>query len=270
MGHVFSLSKLDDYDDDDFGLALKEATRAQQLREAAPLVIAAIHGLPAAMDAELSQLDVYIGRAGASVTHLRNRWLARRAAFQGAPSTRAVVAVRAKTRRIREENWERTAQRVVNSLTAHGALCCSNALTGDSGRWPDLEDSVIYLVARLRRGKIGVGVRESALRSAVGDLLDNDDLEADVVREVSRHILHPDRATTHESIHPSLGDDEEDDEMQGERPSCKSEGCEMHAKPGNYGFCGMHRPYVTQGSAACRTCGRTAKPGNYGFCGYHR
>jgi hypothetical protein len=51
---------------------------------------------------------------------------------------------------------------------------------------------------------------------------------------------------------------------------CRAADCAARAKPGNYGFCGRHRPYLVEGQRACRRCGRAALDGNYGFCGRHR
>lgn len=266
VAYLFRLSLLDRYDAEDFGRAINETRRTRYLRDAATAVIEAIHGLPELMETDLSRLEVYIGRSAASAYHIRGRWNARLDAFSNAPSTHALIAARTTTDRLRDEKWERTAQRVINSLVQHNALCCSNALTGDSGRWPSDEESIIYLVARLRRGKPSNGVDAGALNHAVADLLDDDDLPHDVVREVGRAILHPERGAEHE--HVVLQDDDDADDETPEAPECKT--CWRRARPGNYGFCGVHRAMVAGGSAVCRVCGRAAKSGNYGFCGYHR
>ncbi len=203
MSHFFRLAKLADYSPPDFQRAIEAAPRAVRLRDAAATVIAAIHGLPEVMGAELSQLDIYLGRAGACPGYIRGRWKARKRVFEHAPSTCAIIALRAKTTLIREESWERSAQRIINRLTYHKALCCSNALTGDSGRWPDIDETVIYVVSRLRRGKVGIGMRHSALNAALDDLLHSRHLTADVIVEVGKMILHPERADDHVVISPS-------------------------------------------------------------------
>lgn len=45
---------------------LAEAPRVSSLREAVDIVMRAIHGLPEIMGCELSQLEVYLGRATAN------------------------------------------------------------------------------------------------------------------------------------------------------------------------------------------------------------
>lgn len=269
MGLVVSLA--DDFDSHAASLSLEAAPRHRKLRDAVEDVILAIHGLPAVMNAQLPQLEVYVGRAGATPGHLRNRWSARFEAFERAPSTTALVALRASTSTVQSERWERTAQLLINSLTRNGALCCANALTGDSGRWPDTEDCAIYIVARRRRGPVGRGVSERALNSVVAELIEDDSLDAHVVRAASRQILNPDRGTAH-ARYEGGGDSENEDEVMTESgvAYCRTDGCSHRARRGNYGFCGKHRPYTPPGMPMCKDCGRPALAGNYGFCGFHR
>ncbi len=268
MAQLFRLSLLERYTLDDFQRAIAETRRTLQLRDAAAFVIEAVHGLPDLMETDLTRLQVYVGRTGASPNHVRGRWIARFAAFENAPSTHALIAALTTTTRLREQRWERTAQRIINSLVEHKALCCSNALLGDSGSWPAEENSIIYVVARLRCGRPSNAVNVGALHSAVADLVKASDLKNDVVREVGRAILAPERGATH--VHATPLDKYEEDAEEGsfDTPTCKV--CWRPARPGNYNFCGMHRAIVPSGCAECRVCGRVAIPGNYGFCGYHR
>lgn len=265
MAQLFQLSLLDRYEVDDFERTLKETPRTRHLRDAATAVIEAVHGLPYMLETDLSKLVVYIGRTGAAVNHIRGRWSSRFGAFEYAPSTHALIAARTTTDRLREEKWERAAQRIINSLVQHNVLCCANALTGDNGNWPAEEDSVIYLVVRVQRGRPSSRDDKAALHAAVTELVDDEQLHH-VALEVSRAILHPERAKPHEQLLPTEEDD--DDAASTEVPKCKI--CWRRARPGNYGFCGLHRAHVADGSVECRVCGRAAIPGNYGFCGYHR
>jgi hypothetical protein len=82
-------------------------------------------------------------------------------------------------------------------------------------------------------------------------------------------ILDPARATEHEEL-VRTADGSETDEGDDEVHYCREVDCVSAALPGNYGFCGRHRPYVPPGEAECKMCSRVAKSGNYGFCGYHR
>src|ERR1700679_459066 len=116
MAYLFRLSHLDRYGAGDFDRAIEETSPVRHFRDAASSVMGAIHGLPELMETHLSRLEVYIGRAAASASHVRGRWTARLQAFGWAPSTHALIALRTKTDRLREENWERNAQRIVGSL----------------------------------------------------------------------------------------------------------------------------------------------------------
>lgn len=259
----------DEYGGDSLWDALHSAPRHRRLRDAVPDVITAIHGLPMAMAAHLSQIEVYVGRSGASASHLRSRWSARFEAFERVPSVVALVAVRAPTALVQGERWERTAHLLLASLKRSGALCCSNATAGDVGRWPETEDCAIYVVARQRRGPARDRIRPSALNDAVAELLDNDDLDAHVVRAAAKEILHPERGTIHEVF---AGNEGEGDEVgvAVDVSWCREGGCSYRAHAGNYGFCRKHRAYTPPGKSACRDCGRPALPSNYGFCGHHR
>jgi hypothetical protein len=90
---------------------LEEAPQVSSLREAVDIVMRAIHGLPDIMGCELSQLEVYLGRAAAKPARLRQRWGDRLFWFEGWRSTIAMVAFRTRTSLIRSEKWELTAQR---------------------------------------------------------------------------------------------------------------------------------------------------------------
>jgi len=170
---------------------------------------------------------------------------------------------------VREQSWERTAQRVVGSLTQNRALCCANALTGDSGRWPDVDECALYVVSRLRRGPSGGGVDARALNNAVLDLLDDDRLDAQVVRQVSALILDPRRRTDHDRLDPQVRGYEAQSGAEASLP-CRAAACNAPAIAGNYGFCRRHRAYLRENETPCKECGRPALTGNYGFCGRHR
>lgn len=250
--------------------SLAAAPRTLDLREAVKEVIAAVHGLPDVMGKSLRKIEVYVGRAGATAPHVRNRWLTRYEEFQRAPSTVALVVFRAPTYYVRDDRWERAAQLMIRSLTNAGALCCANALTGDSGRWPTTNECAIYLVARAVRGPMGRGLNQSALDAAVRHLIHEDTLDADVVRVAAREINRPDEGTEHD-VYEEEDEDEEDEEDEGEDDlTCKSPECTSRPYPRNYGYCRRHRVRLRPGEVPCKTCGRAALPGNYGYCGRHR
>lgn len=146
--------------------SLDEAPYHEELRDAATEVIAAVHGLPDAMNAKLSQIEVYVGRAGATPTLVKNRWAYRFEAFKRKPSCVALVVFQAPTYFVRTERWERAAQLLIRSLKSAGALCCANVLTGDSGRWPETDECAIYMVARKRKGPRCTPMQESDLHTS--------------------------------------------------------------------------------------------------------
>lgn len=161
---------------------------------------------------------------------------------------------------------ERAGHLIVNALTRNSALCCANALTGDSGRWPETDECVIYVVARTRKGPAGYGVDDHALHRAMGELLLDDGLEDGVVRDVGKSILNQDDYEPHEMLEPEPEPEADVEEVR----VCRREDCDYAALDANYGFCGKHRVYVPDGRQQCRVCDHVALDGNYGFCGYHR
>jgi hypothetical protein len=268
MGLVLPLTELTVFHDDILDDAIKEAPRADTLREAVDAVIRTIHGMPEVLECDLKQVVVYVGRAGGTAGHLRQRWAHRFSEFNRAPSSHAVVAAVGRTAEIRDAGWERAAQHVIGALRKNGALCCSNAVTGSNGTWPSTRSTALYVVAHARRGAFTPGVDTVRLDRAKLQLLESDDLPADVIVSAARLIARPDDAEAHDVY----GLENEGDEQANfqEWPDCKE--CDRPARPGNYGFCGYHRRTGTPpvASAACRECSRPAKDGNYGFCGYHR
>lgn len=239
MAEVVSLRQLRDLPSDALEDLIAKAPRAETLRDAASEVIRGIHGLPDVVECELQQLEVYIGRAGATSGHLRGRWLARGDQLDWARSLHAFAAVRAATTRLRKERWESGAQRIIGALTKNRALCCSNALTGDSGRWPETRESLIYVVARARRGKRGDSVNATRIHAAVAELIMEPQLPREVTVDTARLILTQE-ATEHHVIEPSGWKDQGQDE-DGDQPRLCRQCGKYPARPGNYGFCGFHR-----------------------------
>jgi hypothetical protein len=237
MSSVLQLNELSAVTDANLADLINEAPRVDQLRDAIEKVITGIHGLPGIIGCELQQLEVYVGRSGATSGHLRQRWETRAAKLENVPSLHAFAALRTSTVRLQKERWERGAQLIVRSLESNRALCCSNAITGDSGRWPETKESVIYVVGRARRGKRGEAVKEARVNAAVAELIRDDSLGSDVVREAARLIL--DQAKDEHSLVDvqALGAKGENDD--GVR-LCRECG-KFRALRGNYGYCGFHR-----------------------------
>ncbi len=272
MAVVVRLSELDRYPNEYLAQALDGAPKVSDMREAVTVVIRDLHGLPDTMDCQLSQLEVYLGRAAAMPSRLRQRWRNQFGKFKEWRSTHAIVSVRALTAHIRDKGWEKAAQRLIKLLERRRALCCANALVGSQGRWPDSDETAIYIVARKRKGPAGYGVSYAEIKEAVVDLIQEPDLKDDeMVREAAKLLLHPEKKSEHQPLetmakHDTRGGSENDGRM------CKV--CDRPARPGNYGYCGYHRK--NDGAATghdvrqCKECDYPAIPGNYGFCGYHR
>lgn len=237
MAQVIRLAKSQWSNDESLAQLLAKAPRVSSLREAVDIVMCAIHGLPEIMGCELSQLEVYLGRAAAKPARLRQRWEDRLFWFEEWRSTIAMVLFRTSTARIRSEKWELTAQRFIRFLEQRRVLCCANVAAGGAGRWPDTRETAIYLVSRKRRGRPSFEPTDEERKLAVGDLIDEEYFEdAEAMRELARLFLHPEEKAEHEwfptETRPHTNGFEE-------VPQCKV--CSHPAQPGNYGFCGYHR-----------------------------
>ncbi len=274
MTKILRLDTLDEFSREELQQMISDAGRARSLRDAVQRAIRAIHGLPNVLGAELQKIEIYVGRAGASAFHLRNRWFTRLDEFRRVPSTHAMVVANTSTTRLRAQRWERFAQLVVKRLQENGALCCANALLGESGRWPSTEDSVIYIVARVRRGPLGAPVDAADVNAAVAALVRDgraENLDARVIMAAADRIQDRDDADTLELIEPAHWFENAEEAVdEAALVNCRREGCDVQARPGNYGFCGRHRPHLADGQAQCHHCGRAAIPGNRGYCGRHR
>jgi hypothetical protein len=272
MAKIVPLQYFDEFSNSELQSLIADAGRAASLRDAVKCTIRAIHGLPDILGVELQKIEVYVGRAGATAPHVRNRWWARLEEFAYAPSSHAMVVASTRTDRFREQRWERAAQLIVNRLVDNRALCCANALLGESGKWPSTEDSLVYIVAKARKGPTPPPASQNQVNAAVASLVMDASSEAfshEVFITAGQGIQQRDDRDDHEVIYPEYWDDgdEEDEEWES---SCRREGCDAPAKAGNYGFCGRHRPHVVEGQTPCKVCGRPARDGNYGFCGRHR
>jgi hypothetical protein len=104
-------------------------------------VIRTIHALPHLWDdASLSEVEVYIGRAGATPKHVFNRWQAH---LDTKRHQHGVVVLRCDTSLVGV--WETAAVRTLRSLHSHGRLCVKNASATGQGIVPAERESCIYL-----------------------------------------------------------------------------------------------------------------------------
>jgi hypothetical protein len=130
---------------DHVGDGLEAAPFFTRFSDAGQHVIRSIHAIPKLFgDVERGEVEVYLGRAGATSKHVMNRFRDHRGSkdhdfgmvlFVGA--TDDVVS------------WEGTANRILMGLMARGQLCVANAVAGSQGRRPDEAESCVYLTWRL-------------------------------------------------------------------------------------------------------------------------
>ena len=234
-GNVIRLDELKNFSSHELHDLIKKAPRPRDLRSTIRYFIKSIHGLPEVMKCDIRQIKVYVGRAGATSVHLRQRWNTRfkDIEFAQAPSTHAMVVAQAPTQRIQEHNWESVALRLVTTLDRNDALCCANAIVGSSGRLPDARDSVLYLVARTKPGPMGNGARVHKIDKSIREIQDDSKIPDGVARE-ARLVAKPQEAVTLQLMGPSWWTED-----NGEW--CKTKDCITPALPGSRGYCGWHR-----------------------------
>jgi hypothetical protein len=202
--NVIPLNKLRNFSSRELQDLIKQAPRPRDLRSTIRYFIRAIHGLPEVMNCDIRQIKVYAGRAGATTNHLRQRWNVRFCdkEFGQAPSTHAMVVAQAPTQRIREQDWEPIALRFAKALDRNSALCCANAIVGGSGRYPEADDTVLYLVARIKQGPIGNGTRTDKVDKAIRELLGDRKIPDGVARD-AHLVADPQEAAALKLMGPS-------------------------------------------------------------------
>jgi hypothetical protein len=127
-------------------LGLRGAPRYEQFAAAAKQIIRTIHAIPTLWKPvrSLDEVEIYIGRAGATPQHVKQRWRTRR---EEAQHVYGVVAARCWTFEV--EAWETAAIKFLKRLKARGRLCVKNAAAHGQGTLPDTEESCIYVTWKL-------------------------------------------------------------------------------------------------------------------------
>ena len=232
---IIPLNELNNFSSHELQDLIKHAPRPRDLRSTIRYFIRSIHGLPEVMKCDIRQLKVYVGRAGATSTHLRQRWKVRFKddEFEQAPSTHAMVVAQAPTHRIQEHDWESVALRFVTTLDRNDALCCANAIVGSSGRFPETDDSVLYLVARRKQGPIGNCARMDKVDKSIRELLEDNKIPDGVARDAYL-VANRQEAATLQLMGPSWW-------SEGNGELCKKRNCVTPALPSSRGYCGWHR-----------------------------
>jgi hypothetical protein len=268
MPRLFPLKQLESFNSHELQEAIDDTPEFERLRDAVGEVVRAIHGLPTAIGCELRQLEVYLGRTGRDADLLRNRWQYRFKQFKEAPSTHALALFRSSTAQLRNESWERAAQRVVGALDRNKALCCANVVAGNNGPWPSTRQSTIYLVARVRPGPVGE-LSSVSVDRAIRELMDEQDIDPAALVEAGRLIPRQEESLDIEIA--EVADDSDTEILESSAPICREQGCKHRGRDRNFGFCGHHRRTLPA-DQRCRSSGclYAPLPKNYGFCGVHR
>lgn len=131
---------VDVFRDEDENAALFRAVESlktsQSFRPAFKRIVSAVH--------RASKYQVYVGRTGATLAHLLNRF---RAHQENHRAAWILPVVRVATDRLRDDNWEGRAIRWTLNRHRAGVLCCNNDVADQRGGWPRTEESLIYVAA---------------------------------------------------------------------------------------------------------------------------
>lgn len=110
-------------------------------------VIRSIHAIPRLFsDVVLGEVEVYLGRAGATSEHVLGRFREHRGK-KG--HTWGVVLFCGATDDV--ISWEGTCNRLIKKLATGGHLCVANITAGENGPAPSTDESVVYMTWRLIR-----------------------------------------------------------------------------------------------------------------------
>lgn len=176
--------------------------KVSTFREALSHTIRIVHGLPDVLDCDLQQVCVYIGRASSTGTGLYGRWVSN--ANRKDTSKASLIALpvfRTSTEKLRSENWETKAQRIVKSLSDNKGLCITNATTGTNGKWPSSELSIVYIMAWRRKGRVGNGISSEGLLAAIQAISCASDISGNALVDTIRMIGSPDDYRTSLSLY---------------------------------------------------------------------
>lgn len=135
---------LDIVDHSDIRDGINAAPAYQRFGPAVKHVIRSIHGIPKLFeDLELGQIEVYLGRAGATEEHVHGRFGSH---FENKDHEHGAILFEGATKDV--VSWEGWANRIIKSLQARGMLCVANIIAGKNGRTPSTPTSVVYMTWR--------------------------------------------------------------------------------------------------------------------------
>jgi hypothetical protein len=149
---------------------IEEAPHYTRLREVFPRVVRVVHGTPLLVEgADLSEVEVYVGRAGLSEEYLSARFRYR-ARLRGHEFGTVICTCPTTTVPFLEGG----AVRILDLLRRRGKLCVANVSTHGGGSLPRTRTSAIYMTWGYEaRGPVGSILRDDldplAAEAARGD-----------------------------------------------------------------------------------------------------
>lgn len=106
--------------------------------------IETIHAVPRLYGVDGSQVEFYLGRAGATTKHVLQRLFDH---FANKHHEGAIVLARCQTSTALK--WEDVAVKILNNLRDRNKLCVANIACSSVGRIPKTEESIIYLTWKI-------------------------------------------------------------------------------------------------------------------------
>jgi hypothetical protein len=141
---LLRLARNPDYSGPDLEAGIATAPSYARFADAGRHVIRCIHSIPTlwdeATDSPLNEIEVYVGRAGATARHVSSRW---KEHLDKKRHDHGIIALRCSTDVV--DKWETAAVRAIKSLDSRGHLCVRNASASGQGSLPDTDESVIYI-----------------------------------------------------------------------------------------------------------------------------
>jgi hypothetical protein len=152
-------------------------------------------------DHALDQVEVYIGRAGASPRHVLNRW---RGHYQTKKHRHGVIVLQSATEKI--ARWEDGAVKVLKRLDHHGRLCVKNASASGQGALPDEPQSCIYITWRRTTPRNLETCDKRTVENVAAEVAEETDLPRDQLEAALAPLTSPQRARAYVVWHPDHED----------------------------------------------------------------
>lgn len=204
---IAKLSRNPDFREAALEEGLDAANSCVRFADAGKRVIRAIHALPTLWDDKpsLAEVEVYIGRSGATPGHVYNRW---KSHFESKGHRHGMVVLTCDTDVV--GLWESAAVRTLKGLHRRRRLCVKNASATGEGKLPELKASCIYLTWAMR----APGRVEPAERNMLDELADEvaDEINHEAITlQHMRRALDPLTRPVHERADVMWHPDHEED-----------------------------------------------------------